>query len=419
MEEKTIRIAVISDLHYRTHQSGLACRPSVSDQGQHDDPMVMLIDHLRSESRALVNSDGRIADYLLCPGDIADKASEPAFDEGWSKLKALQQTLSAKHLITSTGNHEIDSRASRESDTPGNVEIELDPLKALQKHSDYPSTAFVQSDRRWIYWGRGYEFIDEEDILFLLINSSHYHWTTRENEFQRGRIGEVALEELRKELRERVKSNASRAFVALLHHHPIPHQDLDVDLGRIEMSNGARLIEALDASGVPWLIIHGHKHHARLLPAQGGPSRPVVFAAGTFGAVLSGKLATQTKQQFYLLDVSVLSQQIRPEAAVRVRALTWSGSNWIWTTKKQHGLPDRCGFRTPQLDIVREVEAIKNFLDQRPETTFFAWQEVVEGHSNLKYLLPSEITVLQRAMDAVGIKYTWKDDDWFPSEISR
>lgn len=415
--EFSVRLAVISDLHYRTHSSEGECRPAVSSQGVHDDPMAGLLRHLQKHKESLETSDGQIADYLLCPGDIADKANELAFDEGWKKLKELQNALGARHLVASTGNHEVNSRASSETDLAGNVEIEIDPLKSLQKHHDYPTTAFTENNQRWVYWGRGFEFIEDGNVLILLINSSHYHWTTRTVEFERGRLGDIALAELQIEIKRRVSGSSQRLFVALLHHHPIPHQHLSYDLGNIEMTNGSRLISMLEDSGVPWLIVHGHKHHARLIPAQGGHYGPLVFAAGTFGAHLSGTLALETRPQFYLIEAK-LSPSVNSEVSILIRALSWTGSDWIWSTKKNHGLPDRCGFRLPRTDPTAIASAIRNFLDSTSDTVL-KWEQVMNAVTELKYILPTDIQHVQRALANASVNTVWDDDEWFPSEVSK
>lgn len=417
MMASSVRLAVISDLHYRTYSSDNECRPAVSSQGVHDDPMAGLLHYLRKYKTSLEISDGKIADYLLCPGDIADKANEFAFDEGWKKLKELQNALGARHLVASTGNHEVNSRASSDTDRAGNVEVEIDPLKTLQKYHDYPTTAFIESNQRWVYWGRGFEFVEDGEVLILLINSSHYHWTTRMVEFERGRLGEIALAELQVEIKRRVANSSQRLFVALLHHHPIPHQHLSHNLGNIEMVNGPRLIEMLEASGVPWLIIHGHKHHARLIPAQGGHYGPLVFAAGTFGAHLSGTLALETRPQFYMIDAA-LSPASKSEVSILIRALSWTGSDWVWATKKNHGLPDRCGFKLPRTDPAAIASAIRNVLDSTSNTVL-KWDQVMDSVAELKYILPTDIKYVQRALANASVNTVWDDDDWFPSEVSK
>lgn len=415
MPPKTIRLAVISDLHYRHHGSAIECRPAIASQGPHADPMDALLRIIADQKTTCEKIE---ADYLLCPGDITDRAGIEPFQQAWRQLKDLKCALNAKHMIVSTGNHEVDSRAGEDLDRPGNVEVESDPLRMLQKLDDYPSTALVGSERRWIYWGRGYEFIEEPGVLFLIINSSHYHWTTRAAEYERGRIGDVALEALRKEIGERVNIDRNRAFVVLLHHHPIPHQDLDFDLGKIEMANGSRLVQALTDTDVTWIVIHGHKHHARLITAQGAYARPVVFAAGSFGAQLDGVLATKTRTQFYIMNLEVEDQSVTPRATGSLSAWSWSGTDWGKSTKTVHGLPDGCGFQVPDIDLQVLTQKVISLVSGGG-ASFISWSEAVRAIPELQRLMPEQIKRLRKVFDASGIKSTWQGDQWLPTEISQ
>lgn len=415
MSLKSIRLAVISDLHYKHHSGGILCRPAIASQGPHADPMDALLKMIATKK---TTCEEIAADYLLCPGDITDRAGAEPFQQAWVQLKELKDSLNAKHMIVSTGNHEVDSRAGEALDRPGNVEIESDPLKMLQKLDDYPSTALIGSERRWIYWGRGYEFIEEPGVLFLIVNSSHYHWTTRAAEYERGRIGDVALDALRQEIGEKVNVDRNRAFVVLLHHHPIPHQDLDLELGKIEMANGSRLVQALADTDVTWLVIHGHKHHARLITAQGAYARPVVFAAGSFGAQLDGALATQTRTQFYIINLAIEDQSITPRATGSLSAWSWSGTDWSKSTKTVHGLPDGCGFQIPEIDLQVLSQKVIDLVSDSG-SSFMNWNEAVRAIPELQRLMPEQIKRLRRVFDAKGIKSTWQNDQWLPTEVAQ
>lgn len=411
-----IRLAVISDLHYKRHQATEVCRPATSGAGSHADPMKGLIEFLEKEKSGLSDDKGVYADYLLCPGDITDRASADAFDEGWLKLKELQKKLGASHLVSSTGNHEVDSRAGEQHNIPGNAELELDPLAITQRHPDYPSTALTDGDRRWIYWGRGYEFIEEENVVFLIVNSSHFHSTTRDLEFERGRIGDVALSCLRSDLKHYTERAGNRLLVLLLHHHPISHQDLNVELGKIEMDNGAKLMEMLSQEGKAWLIVHGHKHHPRLITSQ-GPNKSVVFAAGSFGAVLDGALATQTRLQFYIIECELLEQNVQPEIVGHIRAFSWSGLNWNFSERIPEGLPDRCGFVLPQMNLRTVAQEVKDAL-RSSQSPYLTWSDLVTKVPKLKNFLPAECGNFRKALSNEGIKTSWTDDKYFPEDAA-
>jgi hypothetical protein len=357
------------------------------------------------------------ADYLICPGDVTNQASAAGFEAGWEQLKALKTALGAQHLLATTGNHEVHSRATEKDDLIGLSTQSLDPLAVIQRHPDYPCTCLSDADR-WVYWGRGYQIVEQPNILFLIINSSHFHPTTRANEFERGRISEIALQSLRADLAKRVAADKARVFVAVMHHHPIPHQAGTTPEENIEMHNGSQLIQLLEQTNVAWLVIHGHKHAGRLIIAQGDNNPPMVFAAASFGAMLDGVLATQTHLQFYILHLEVCDQSVEPTARGQLRAWHWTGTSWETARKYGHGLPDRCGYQRPPFKPQPVLDSLAGTLaaESRP---FLKWEEAVEKHRELGYLLPGQVRFMRDMMATKEIKNVWEADAWFPQEVAK
>jgi predicted MPP superfamily phosphohydrolase len=410
-----IRLAVASDLHYAAPATGQPSRPATAANGEAGDPMHALLRLIEHEKAAHDTSHALQADYLLCPGDITSRASKEGFDTGWSRLKDLRQALGAAELIATTGNHEVHSRADDEDHIPGVSTRAFDPWSVMQSHSDYPCTSFSDDDR-WVYWGRGYRIAERDAILFVVINSSHFHDTTLANEYERGRISDIALDALQAELQVFVDKNKSRAFVALLHHHPIAHESSSAPEEKIQMHNGARLMSLLENTGVAWLVIHGHKHQGRLINAQGDQNPPFVLAAGSFGAFLDGLLATQTRLQFYIVEIESCDQGVLPTVRATIKAWSWSGTAWEVSSKQEHGLPDGCGFRRPAVAL----EAIAAQLLQTLGTSsYLEWPEAVAAHAELGQLMPGQTRYLRNALHAAGVKSTWESDAWFPEQVSR
>lgn len=351
----SIRLAIASDLHYAEPSGPNPSRPATTKAGTAGDPMHALLELVKKDAGC---EDRQFAaDYLICPGDVTNQASAAGFQAGWSQLKSLKDALGAQHLLATTGNHEVHSRASDKDNQVGLSTQSLDPLAVIQQHSDYPCTCLTD-DQRWVYWGRGYQIVENPSVLFLIINTSHFHPTTRANEFERGRISDIALQALRKDLDVRVSADKARAFVAVMHHHPIPHQAGTAPEENIEMQNGSQLIQLLENTNVAWLVIHGHKHQGRIISAQGGNNPPMVFAAASFGAMLDGVLATQTHQQFYILDLTICDQSIEPTAKGHLRAWHWTGTSWEPARKYTHGLPDGCGYQIPPCNIQSVLDSL-------------------------------------------------------------
>ncbi|WP_426354538.1 metallophosphoesterase family protein [Stenotrophomonas maltophilia] len=410
MMSSSIRLVVVSDLHYRKHENS-QIRPEVANRGQVQyDPMDSLIKYVKER--------GVEADYIVCPGDITDKASAEALREGWRCLNDLKQAVNARHLITATGNHEVSSRVSDGvHDQPGNVEAAIDPIGVLQDLDGYPSSIWNGVDRDMVYWGKGYEFISDGNLLVLLINSSHFHPTTRANEFERGRIGDSAIRRLSSEIKNRIADCAAKVFIAVLHHPPISHESLNYDLGRVPMYNGPELIQILNKSGRPWLIIHGHKHDGRVVMAQGAGFQPVVFAAGSLGADLGRSVAgVYTRQQAYILDIEV-PQGAMPTLKGVVTALSWIDNQWILSEKASHGVPSGVGFSIPPIDLHGLAEKISEKIAKAAEP-YLKWEELVLILPELRNIMPGQLEMLRSLVESLGGEFTWPDDNSFPVDIA-
>ncbi|MCP3035514.1 metallophosphoesterase family protein [Xanthomonas euvesicatoria] len=405
-----IKLVVVSDLHYQKHQNS-EVRPAATSRGAGAyDPVAAFV--------SVLETNNVRADYVVCPGDITDRACKEGLRSGWESLNAIKVKVGARHLIAATGNHEVNSRAGDAvHDRAGNAEAEVDPLGMLQEIPEYPSSIWNGDDRDWVYWGRGYEFIEDNGILFLLINSSHFHPTMKINEFERGRISDQTLRRLAGELAAKIEVSKPRVCIAILHHPPINHDSLLHDLGRIEMFNGGRLIEVLDKSGWPWLIIHGHKHDGRLVMAQGAGYQPIVFAAGSIGADLQGHQAgIYTKLQGYVITLDLCSDHL-PALRGTVCAYAWLDNKWELATHTHHGIPNGCGFSSPTVNPHTVATQLRDHaLNNRLE--YLNLSEIYELVPDFKYLMPGQVKMFKDAVQRMGGKFTWEKTSSYPDDVT-
>lgn len=403
----TLRLAVITDLHYMidsTNASNTARIQSAVGTGL--DPMEALLSFIVDKE---IESD-----LLVCGGDITNRANQTAFATGWNRLKQLRDSLNAKELISTTGNHEVLSRAPGDPHPAGDSLHTYDPIGWLQEIEDYPAAFDGDSDKRWIYWGRGYEIVDSDVATIVILNSCHYHLTMQPVEFERGKIGSVLLKDLKRQLVKRKKEKKLR--ILLLHHHPVQHPDHDFE-GQIDMFNGNKLIEALIETGSDWLVIHGHKHEPRLIRAQGAVSQPVIFSAGSFGARLNGTLATKTKNQFYIVNINgVLDELGDLRMCATIDSYYWSGTEWRAVTEIEHGLPHGCGFG-PNTNLSQVAVDIKGIL--QGSQGYCTWEELAVVLPQLNRLTPDEINMLKvNLREKLNINLGGDVRLWFPTVLS-
>lgn len=404
-----LRIAIATDLHYAPDRDGKVA-PQVCSLGSKIDPMDVLIDYLESPDPTISPN----ADILLCPGDITTGACTKSFKHGWNDLKRLKDKLNAKHLIAATGNHEIVSRANQEHAISGNAEVAIEPFEHLIGTEDYPA-CFDPPHKKWIYWGRGYEVVHGENWVVVTINSCHYHNSLLPNEYERGRIGNAALAELRANLKEISEQYLYR--IVVLHHPPSSHEEFDVPLGRTPMYNGDLLLKAIEDTGSDWLVVHGHKHLFRLTKSTGAEYSPMILGAASFGALLTAEIANQTKNQFYIIELSTTNIDGEERLKGRLESLYWDSTNWNICSDIPHGLPHGCGFDCSNLarttKLATEIKE-KIGLSQSQTMTWSELQRVIEP---LNFLIPKEIENLQKKLEKLGVQRMPKSGVWFPQDL--
>lgn len=406
---KILRVAIATDLHYIKDVDG-NISVQVCANGTKNDPMAGLLDFLKDDECGIGNS----ADILICPGDITTGACIESFDHGWGELNRLRSAMNASQLIAATGNHEIVSRASKEHTFSGNAEISVAPFDHLITTKGYPAN-FESPDGKWVYWGRGYEAVYGENWVVVTINTCHFHGTLLPNEYERGRIGAAALQEIKSVLVELSKKYVYRMVV--LHHPPLNHEEFGVDLGRVPMFNGDLLLKAIEDTGKDWLIIHGHKHLHRLTRSSGAEYAPIVLGAASFGALLTGEIASQTRNQFYIVELSVSDDEGEDRLRGRIEAICWDGAGWNVCNDIAQGLPNGCGFdQSSQFRSNRVANAIKQLLREK-NLELMMWEEVQGEISELRYLMPKELENLVRKLDEIGVKRTPLSGKWFPEQL--
>ena len=102
-----LTLFVMSDLHaFDSGHSGDR-RPSFFDTAQ----LAASGDNPIEDLKALLRSDASIrAQYLIFCGDLADQAYPPATERAWRELQDISQLLDANRILTTVGNHDLDSR---------------------------------------------------------------------------------------------------------------------------------------------------------------------------------------------------------------------------------------------------------------------------------------------------------------------
>src|SRR4051794_17273041 len=82
-EDFTITVAVAGDIHFHAPRSGAA---------------------------RIDQENSLRADVLVCPGDLANRVCSVGMMQAWDHLKEIERKLECQQLLTTLGNHDVDSR---------------------------------------------------------------------------------------------------------------------------------------------------------------------------------------------------------------------------------------------------------------------------------------------------------------------
>lgn len=392
MTSRTLKIAVVSDLHVFNGSSEDSNSPSTIGTADSQDAPER---HPLRGLAHMIERDKLRADLLICPGDLSDKADPAALIFAWNKLNELKDQLGAKHLLATAGNHDIDSRNQHNDHDPkGNLQA-LDPM--------FPGVDEALCDR---FWSRNFVIVELENVRILLLNSSAFHGYGSDDkpEFRHGRISSKTISALRMALTGEEK----RINILVCHHHPITHNPANEE-DYSEMVGGDRLIDLLDSGEYgSWLLIHGHKHYPRLAYASGGASSPIIFSAGSLSAFLYQKIASRARNQFYIIEIPINDlDALELDLAGTVTAWDWINMSGWQPAGVGSGLPHQVGFGWRESARTIAVTIAKH-LEDKPDV--LTGEELLTAIPRLRFLRPEELEdVVRRLRSLHGVVAQLKD----------
>jgi hypothetical protein len=250
------------------------------------------------------------------------------------------------------------------------------------------------------FWAENFTLISVDQCNVLALNTAAYHGGGKEvaAEMEHGRISEITLAAIKATLQQAPHASVN---ILLCHHHPIKGDQSDQDLIG-QTRGGEKLIELLDNTDAPWIIVHGHKHVPDLFYAHGGANAPVVLACASFSAQVNYDAQNKNPNQVHLLVCD-------PEGA-RSAGLTSAGhvASWTWQPgvgwRKSHGihgLPHIAGFgyRGSVKTLAQNVDDHLKKLGANQTS----WDAALAAIPSLRRLIPNDFRALERALDERGL----------------
>lgn len=355
-----------------------------------------------ADLRRQLADEGIAPDYVLCAGDMTNRSDPSSLSYVWSELNSLASSLNAK-LITTVGNHDIDSRYQSNKFDPRGYAMALDPLIPFPGRSNYLE-----------YWAEHFTIIEDEDVRVLVLNTAAFHGGGAEakDELEHGRVSGYTLDLIKRSISELPETKFN---VLLCHHHPLRPEPSDSELEQ-QMRGGPELIELLAQTGDPWVIVHGHKHRPELYYGHGGGNAPVIMGCASFSAQVNFDSQNKNPNQVHLLTLDPDAANSHGYASAG-QVLSWNwqpGVGWA-RAKGELGLPYRSGFgyRNPPRALAKQLEkAIP-----KPQGVL-DWGQAMEQFPGLAYQIPSDQIALRQLLEQSGISLAF-DSDGLPLQVGR
>jgi hypothetical protein len=272
------------------------------------------------------------------------------------------------------------------------------------------------ADRRQYleYWAENFTLLQESGCNIIALNTAAFHGggSDVKLEIEHGRISEITTEKIRAAI---AAAPPQPINILLCHHHPLKAAPGDSDLVG-QTRGGERLIEVLEESDRPWVLIHGHKHSPDLYYGHGGSNAPVILGCASFSAQVNIDAQNKNPNQVHLLEVDPESAESHSQnAAGQVLSWTWQvGIGWR-KSKYDQGLDHRTGFGFRGSTEILASNIVKILAANAAGHMY--WDKAVENVPQLSWLIPADFRRLKRILDSNNIRILSDDDG--PAQIGR
>lgn len=274
-----MKVAIISDLHCKHSSADVSGKSTLLYSDDIDgSPFTNPIKALK---KLLLEKEIK-CDLVLCPGDIADKADPQGLSTGWTYLEYIQNVTGSSLLLATVGNHDVNVKCVDGEDPCGK-------LKNFEVNYPVPDKGGIRTQ----YWQEDFCLVKHNRILILVFNSCHSHRNTVSS-----RTSHITLDQIgrMKAALTEINSEDFDYKIALCHHHPINHGNLDnhdTDL----ISNGDDFVKLLESFKFQ-VIIHGHKHEPKLSYKDSMP----IFCSGSLSST-QNVYDLRIENTFHIMDI--------------------------------------------------------------------------------------------------------------------
>ena len=405
-----LKVLVISDIHAYSKKQPKGREPSyVNYVSPTTDPSKNPVQGLR---HLIHIRQVAVPDLVLCGGDLGHQADPNAIEQVWTSLQSLKAEFQISELVSTTGNHDVDSRYKENKFDPRGFLKQLEP--------SFPFSRLDESGRSFLeYWANHFVIRSSDKYRLLIIDSTAFHGggDTSTPEFVHGRISEYTIALIKERLNAELAQMASppKINICLVHHHM--QDDANEATADVSVMKGGQLLVKLLSNPRygNWVIVHGHRHRSMLYWGGTDTSGPLILSAGAFGATREYDYDNPSPNQFHMLNFELAPPaDLSPLLVGTMESWTWSPPiGWVQATSGA-GLPGHAGFgfREQIPTLAAKVAALVDDIPQR-------WAHLTGRMPQLRYLIPADLqALLENLREFYGL-HTELSINGLPFELAR
>ncbi|MCK5385348.1 MAG: metallophosphoesterase [Alphaproteobacteria bacterium] len=400
-----MKILVVSDIH--------ACASDRLDAPQRS---YVNAGHGTSSSHTqqfydfISKNEDLLPDIVVCPGDMGDQADPTGIRHTWEFLNKLANLSSKPLLLATAGNHDLDSRYKYNDYDAKGILQDLNPSFPVvsENYKLLSEEQVVHSALH--FWADNFYVIIIDSVRFVVLNSAAFHGynnSSKEDnkaEHEHGRISNLTIKRLREFIQKQdeklLKTEGDKKIkininILICHHHLQKDGSID-DKDYSAMRGGHALLDMLSDTDIgKWLVIHGHRHRARLYQT-GDVTGPFVLSSASFGATRQDDPQNPSPNQAHLIIIDVEKmEKIKFFPAGKIKTFSHvQGMGWSPEYASSGGLPPvtSFGFRGPLEELAEEINS------QITGSTPIEWPVLIKLLPKLAYLHYRQLEELRKCL---------------------